>query len=249
MKRYHRVMNPNNKSFKIFIDFDGTITQKDVGEEMFLRFGNVEKVNAWIDEWIGKKINSIELWKLLCSTVKNFDEDRFDLFLNEIELDPEFKNFVNFCEKEGFEIRVLSDGFDYYIKKVLRREGLEHLEVYSNKLIFDADGNLIPKFPFTDEECSRCANCKRNHLLNFSSEEDYTFYIGDGYTDVCPSQFCDFIFAKNSLLKQCEIDRVTYFPYFTFNDVTKKISELKEKKRLRKRHQAELKRREVFISG
>ncbi|MCL4547425.1 MAG: MtnX-like HAD-IB family phosphatase [Bacteroidetes bacterium] len=242
-------MNLNNKSFKIFVDFDGTITRKDVGEEMFLRFGDVEKANVWIDDWIGQKINSMELWKLLCSTVKNFHEDEFDSFLNGIELDPAFKEFVGFCESEGFEIRVLSDGFDYYIQKVLKREGLERLEVYSNKLTFGTEGNLIPEFPFTDEECSRCANCKRNHVLNFSAEDDYTFYIGDGYTDVCPSQFCDFIFAKNTLLRQCEINRVTYFPYSTFSDVTKKISELKDKKRLRKRHQAELKRREVFISG
>lgn len=242
-------MNLNNKSFKIFVDFDGTITQKDVGEEMFRRFGDVEKANRWIEEWIDRKINSMELWRLLCSTVKDFSGSEFDSFLNKIELDPAFKEFVTFCETEGFEIRVLSDGFDYYIQKILKREGLDHLEVYSNKLTFGTNGNLIPEFPFNDEECSRCANCKRNHVLNFSSDEDYTFYIGDGYTDVCPSQFCDFIFAKNSLLRQCEINRVTYFPYSTFCDITKKISELKNKKRLRKRHQAELKRREVFIQG
>lgn len=242
-------MNLNKKSFKIFVDFDGTITQKDVGEEMFLRFGNIDKAKAWIDEWIERKINSMELWRLLCSTVKNFNEQQFDLLLNGIELDPAFKKFVHFCESEGFEIRVLSDGLDYYIQKILRREGLERLKVFSNELTIDADGNLIPHFPFTDEECSRCANCKRNHVLNYSSDDDYTFFIGDGYTDVCPSQFCDFIFAKNTLLKQCEINRITYFPYSTFNDVIKKISELKDKKRLRKRHQAELKRKEIFIQG
>ena len=242
-------MNLNNKQYKIFVDFDGTITQTDVGEAMFLRFGNVEKSKVWIDEWLNQKLNSKELWKLLCSTVKNFNEVEFDLFLDGIKIDPAFKKFVDYCQAEAFELRVLSDGFDYYIKKILKREGLDHLEVYSNRLTFDEEKNLIPRFPFTDEECTQCANCKRNHVLNFSSEDDYSFYVGDGNTDTCPVQFCDFIFAKNSLLRYCEINRITYFPYSTFDDVIKKIDEIKVKKRLKKRHQAELKRREVFIQG
>jgi 2,3-diketo-5-methylthio-1-phosphopentane phosphatase len=242
-------MNLNNRSYKIFVDFDGTISQTDVGEAMFLRFGNLAKSKVWIDEWLNQKINSAELWKLLCSSVENFNEKEFDFFLDEIKIDPAFKKFVGYCETEGFELRVLSDGFDYYIHKILRREGLDHLEVYSNQLTLDKEKKLIPLFPFTDEECSQCANCKRNHILNFSSEDDYSFYIGDGNTDICPVQFCDFIFAKNSLLRFCEINRITYFPYSTFTDVIKRIDELKEKKRLKKRHQAELKRREVFIQG
>ncbi len=242
-------MNLNNRSYKIFVDFDGTISQTDVGEAMFLRFGNVEKSKEWVDDWLNQKINSAELWRLLCSSVINFNEKEFDLFLDDIKIDPAFKNFVSYCESKGFELRILSDGFDYYIQKILRREELDHLEVYSNQLTFDKENKLIPLFPFTDEECSQCANCKRNHVLNFSSEDDYSFYIGDGNTDICPVQFCDFIFAKNSLLRFCEINRITYFPYSTFADVIKKIDELKEKKRLKKRHQAELKRREVFMTG
>lgn len=249
MKKYRRVMNLNNRSYKIFVDFDGTITGKDVGEAMFLKFGDAEKSKAWIVEWLDQKINSVELWKLLCSTVKNFDGKKFDEFLNGIQIDPAFKKFVNYCHAEGFELRILSDGLDYYIQKILQREGLDHLEVYSNQLTFDDDNNLVPVFPFTDEECTQCANCKRNHLLNFSSEEDYSFYIGDGSTDICPAQFCDFIFAKNSLLRYCEVNRITYFPYSTFDDVIKKLDELKKRKRLKKRYQAELKRREVFIQG
>jgi len=242
-------MNLNNRSYKIFVDFDGTISQTDVGEAMFLRFGNIEKSKVWIDDWLNQKINSAELWRLLCGSVENFDEKEFDLFLDDIKIDPAFKKFVSYCETAGFELRVLSDGFDYYIQKILRREGLDHLEVYSNQLTFDEEKKLIPLFPFTDEECTQCANCKRNHVLNFSSEDDYSFYIGDGNTDICPVQFCDFIFAKNSLLRFCEINRITYFPYSTFADVIKRIDGLKEKKRLKRRHQAELKRREVFIQG
>jgi 2,3-diketo-5-methylthio-1-phosphopentane phosphatase len=241
-------MNLNNKSYKIFVDFDGTISQTDIGEAMFIRFGNPAKAQEFVKAWENKEINSVDLWKLLISTVNGFSDAEFDQFLSGIKIDPGFIEFVNYCKKENFEIRILSDGFDYYINKFLKREGLGHLEVYCNQLTVE-NNILIPHFPFRDEECTQCGNCKRNHVLNFSGDEDYTFYIGDGLTDVCPSQFCDFIFAKNSLLRFCEMNRITYFPYSTFDDVTKRIDELKNKKRLRKRHQAELKRREVFIQG
>jgi len=239
----------NKYSFKIYVDFDGTISTTDVGEAMFYHFGKKEESLNFVNDWVEQKINSGQLWKLLCGTVKNFNEIMFEKFLNNISIDPTFLTFVQFCKKEGFELKVLSDGFDYYINKILKREKLIDLEVYSNRLIIDKDKNLIPEFPYTDEECSRCANCKRNHVLNFSSEDDFTIYIGDGYTDTCPAQYCDYIFAKDSLLKYCEINRITYFSFSDFKDIQKKINELKNKKRLHKKHQAELKRREVFIQG
>jgi 2,3-diketo-5-methylthio-1-phosphopentane phosphatase len=239
----------DKNSLKIFVDFDGTISTTDIGEAMFQKFGDNEKSIIFVNDWIEQKINSNQLWKLLCGTVHNFDEIKFDEFLNTVSIDQTFKPFVRFCKSEGFEVKVLSDGFDYYIQKILKRENLMDLEIFSNKLIVNKNKNISPEFPYNDEECTRCANCKRNHVLNFSSEEDFTIYIGDGFTDTCPAQHCDFIFAKDSLLKYCEINRITYFPYTDFNDILKKINELKNKKRLHKRHQAELKRREVFIQG
>jgi len=143
---------------------------------------------------------------------------------------------------------VVSDGFDLYINRILEREGLSFLKVFSNKLSIES-GNIIPHFPYTDEECRICANCKRNHIINNSGDLEFNVYIGDGQSDNCPAQFCDLIFAKNSLLKFCEINRITFSPYGNFNDVKDKLVLLKNKKRLKKRFQASLKRSEVYIQG
>ncbi|HOI30612.1 MAG TPA: MtnX-like HAD-IB family phosphatase [Melioribacteraceae bacterium] len=238
----------NDKTFKIFVDFDGTITKNDVGEAMFLKFGNPERAREIIEDWINEKINAKVSWQLLCDTLIGFDELKFGEFLNAMDIDTTFKEFVGYCKSNDFEIRILSDGLSYYIDHILKREGLSHLEVYSNR-VSNQNGKLIPQFPHTDSECDRCANCKRNHILNFSSDDEYSVYIGDGWSDVCPAQFCDFIFAKNSLLKYCESNRITYFPFGNFSDVIKKMDQLKVKKRLKKRHQAELKRKEIYIQG
>jgi 2-hydroxy-3-keto-5-methylthiopentenyl-1-phosphate phosphatase len=237
------------KSIKIYIDFDGTITQTDIGEHMFLKFGDPKKSQSIINEWIARKINSKTVWIELCKTVKNFREAEFDNFLETIEIDPYFIEFVEYCKVKEFPIVILSDGLDYYIKKVSKKFNFENLTLFSNKLSFDEDNNLIPTFPFTDEECIECANCKRNHILNSSNEEDITIYIGDGYSDTCAAEHCDFIFAKRSLLKYCEKNRVPYYPFNTFEDVQKIVDQLSNKKRIKKRNHASLKRRDAFMQG
>jgi 2,3-diketo-5-methylthio-1-phosphopentane phosphatase len=243
-------MNTNsNNVFKIFVDFDGTISRQDIGEEMFLTFGKPSEVRKIIEAWINDEITSTESWIEMCKTVTDFSEARFDEFLSKIEIDPHFKGFLNYCKRNEFEILVLSDGLDYYINKFLSKENIDGLTVYSNKLNIDSSGILIPEFPYTDEECKKCANCKRNHILTNSGDDEYTVYIGDGYSDTCPAQYCDFIFAKSSLLKYCEINRVSYFPYNDFGDVISRLEGLKKKKRLKKRFQAELKRRAVYQAG
>lgn len=243
-------MNINEeKIFKIFVDFDGTITKTDVGEAMFLQFGSAEKANEIIQLWIDKKISSIQTWQMLCDTVKDLDMDVFNNFLDSIEIDQTFKNFVDYCSDNNIEINILSDGLDYYINRILKRENLDHIKAYTNNIEFGENNKLIPSFDYTDEECRSCANCKRNHIINNSSDTDYTVYIGDGWSDTCPAQYCDFIFAKNSLLKYCEKNRISYFPFNNFDEIILRIDEMNKKRRLKKRHQAELKRREVYIQG
>jgi 2,3-diketo-5-methylthio-1-phosphopentane phosphatase len=238
-----------DKNFKIFVDFDGTITKTDVGEALFLVFGDADESRRIIERWINKEITSIESWQLLCKTVKDFDENEFDKFLTTIEIDNSFHDLVKYCKENEYDIYVLSDGLDYYIKKILKREGLSDIKVFSNHLEFSEKMELIPSFPYTDEECKRCANCKRNHIIENSDDDDFTVYIGDGYSDTCAAQYTDFIFAKSSLLKFCEINRISFFPFDSFTDVIKRIESLGNKKRLKKRHQAELKRREVYLQG
>ena len=237
------------RKFKIYIDFDGTITTKDIGEHMFLEFGEPEKCKEIIGDWLKGNLNSKEVWVQLCETVKDFDQQKFEKFLETFEIDEYFHQFLEYSRYHEFDLMVLSDGLDYYIDKVSKREKFTDLQIFCNKLTIDKNNKLIPTFPHTDEECDKCANCKRNHILNSSDDEDITIYIGDGWSDTCAAEHCDFIFAKRSLLKYCEQNGLPYFPFNTFNDVQKIVEQLRTKKKIKKRHQALLKRKEAFMQG
>ena len=236
-----------DKRFKIFLDFDGTITKNDVGEEIFRKFLDESIVKKIVDDLIADKISSRQCWESLCESASILNKTDFDDFILTQEIDPTLHRFVEFCEKQEFQLFVLSDGFDYYIDKILKRENLNQLKVFSNKLILTDDGKLIPSFPYYNADCRSSSNCKRNHILENSSEDDYTVFIGDGNSDIDAIQYVDFIFAKDDLLKFCEVQRITYLSFKDFNEVIVRLNELVSKKRLKKRHQAELKRREAFM--
>jgi 2,3-diketo-5-methylthio-1-phosphopentane phosphatase len=236
-----------DKQFKIFLDFDGTITKNDVGEEIFRKFCNEETVNKLVNDLLTDKISSRECWEELCKSVSTIDKVEFDKFILSQEVEPTLYKFLDYCSRNNFPVFVLSDGFDYYIEKILDRENLTHLKVFSNKLTLNDEGKLIPSFPYYNADCRSSANCKRNHIITNSGDNDYSVFIGDGISDIDAIQYVDFIFAKDSLLKFCEVNRITYFPFKDFDDVILRMNELLSKKRLKKRHQAELKRREAFM--
>jgi 2,3-diketo-5-methylthio-1-phosphopentane phosphatase len=233
--------------FKVFVDFDGTITKIDVGEAIFREFGNAEKTDRIVADLLKDEITARKCWELLFATIKSIDAVKLDKFIDRMTIDPTFHNFHRYCLEYDIEMFVLSDGFNYYINRIFRKENLNHIKIFANNLSINEKNEFVPSFPYFDIECQTSANCKRNHIINNSGDDDFTVYIGDGNSDKYCTEFCDFIFAKNDLLKYCEQERITYFPFKNFNDVISRFESLRTKKRLKKRHQAELKRREIYL--
>ena len=238
----------SNRSIKVFVDFDGTITLQDVGEEIFRRFGEAENVNKIIEDLLSDKISSRQCWDELCNSVPPISKKELNDFIDQLDVDPTFFSFVKFCNKKEIELVVLSDGFDYYIDRVFEKAGLTGINYYSNKLLLGEEGKLIASYPYYDASYPTSANCKRNHIINYSSDDDYTIYIGDGNSDKEAAQYCDFIFAKDGLLKFCSKEKVSFYPFNNFDDIKSKMSELLNKKNLKKRHQAELKRKSAYTA-
>ena len=237
----------NVNKFKVFVDFDGTITKVDVGEAIFRAFGNAVETNIIVADLLSGKITARMCWELLFATIKNINLAKLNNFIDQMNIDPTFNQFHKYCLENEIEIFVLSDGFDYYIKRIFKKAKLNNLNIFANSLIINDKNEMIPAFPYFDIDCQTSANCKRNHILNNSGDEEFTVYIGDGNSDKYSTQFCDFIFAKDDLLKFCEKERITFFPFNNFKDVITRLYLLRSKKRLKKRYQAELKRKEIYL--
>lgn len=241
-----------NYKLKIFCDFDGTITKKDVWINSIEKFiKEKEKFDLICDEFYAQKISTRECNLRQLELVEDFSFEKFNEYLEMEEIDEYFREFLNFCKERSYEVYILSGGLDYYIDYILKREKLD-VKFFSTKLITnDNETKLSCEFPYSDEYCIWCETCKRNILINFTNDlvNEVSIYIGDGVSDFCVSDYADIVFAKGRLASHCWKNNITYFEYKNFLDVMNKIIKLTEKNKIKQRQESLLKRKDVLMGG
>lgn len=236
---------------RVFSDFDGTIALDDVGSQLFRTFAG-SKANEIVQHLLNGTITARECLMRECGAVENATLSELEQFVNQFSLDPAFGSFVDFCRQRSIPVVVLSDGLDFYVERLLRKNDLGDLPFFSNHLELVERGSstkLVPSFPHTDAECLVCGNCKRNHVLTLSGDDDIIVYIGDGISDRCPVRYADIVFAKGRLVRYCQELNITYHEFRSFADVRHRLELILRQKRIRKRREAEMARRDVFAQG
>ncbi len=237
---------------RVFCDFDGTVASEDIGNQLFLRFAGEETALAIVQRYLDGEITARQCLQQECEAVESLTREEFGKFIDQFTLDSRFLSFFEFCRSKEIPITILSDGLDAYVERVLANHGLSELQFFSNHVEFVREGvktKLIPSFPYTDSECEKCGNCKRNHMLTLSGDDDILVYAGDGISDRCPVKYADIVFAKKSLIKYCQQQNISYFEFHHFGDVQQRLEGILQKKRIKKRREAMMARREVFMQG
>ncbi len=207
-----------------FVDFDGTITKNDVCETMVKRFAS----EGWYEInllWEQRKISTEE-----CAnrTFELFQANLGDLntLLDTVVIDDYFKDFVRYCRLNGYPIYILSDGYDYIIDYILKKENLD-IKYYANGLIYN-DGFTI-SCPHHNADCGLCGTCKRTLLAKLSPKGYQSYYIGDGVSDLCPANKSDIVFAKGRLLEYCQQKNIDVYPFNDFGDILTCINNWEQK--------------------
>jgi 2-hydroxy-3-keto-5-methylthiopentenyl-1-phosphate phosphatase len=240
-------MSRSEPRIRIYCDFDGTITKEDVGDRFFEVFAGQEmwEYNACYRDG---KISAEELYRKNCSRITDISNQKIDEFCAQFKVIPSFPVFVDWARENDFPLLILSDGLDVYIERLLAKADLD-VPFRANSFVVYDDGRCTIDFPYSYHDCHCTANCKRNHLLLNSGDDDYIVYIGDGVSDFCPAKHADLVFAKDDLEIHCQENNISYRRFFDFSDITTVIEQLSKKKRLRKPKRAELLRKSVWMSG
>ena len=218
-------MSKNNGKISILCDFDGTVAVRDVGHHLFESY--VRDSGPWLDALERWKMGLISSRECLEREISLIDADRLDIdaFITREKLDPFFKDFVDFCVKRKYDILILSDGLDYYIESLLMREGLGFVPFKSNHLLLDGSRIEGIEFPHYDlMDCTMCGNCKLSHLEEKRRQGYYTVYVGNGYSDRCPSSHADLVLAKGELLAHCSREEIGCVPFDNFRDVERELT-------------------------
>jgi len=207
-----------NKIEAIYCDFDGTITKRDSVNGFFEMYAP-----NWTDSeklWIEGKISSRENAIIQVGLLKNVSQGQLDDYINSIEIDDYFLGFVDYVKSRNLKLTILSDGFDLFIQKVLKRYNLA-IPYYANKLIYK-NGKFSVEFPYYNGDCDKKAGmCKCEKV-----KEKSFCYIGDGTSDLCIASKADFLFASKNLHKYCEKNLIKHHYFETFSNIIEKLDEV-----------------------
>jgi 2,3-diketo-5-methylthio-1-phosphopentane phosphatase len=210
---------------RIFCDFDGTITRKDSGDAFFQTFSRFEPAHSDLM----KGIYSVkEYYKKVCSDL-SLENEALTAFSESCEIDAYFGQFLEFIQQQAWELCIVSDGFDIYIDKILKRINADDIPAYRNLLRLHSESQIWePIFPNADERCSCfCASCKTKIVLGKSHPDDLIIYIGDGLSDTCPVHYADMIFAKGSLSSYCNQHGIVHHNWNSFFDILQVLKKRK----------------------
>ena len=201
----------------VFFDFDNTITKHDVFDDMLVHFSRDKHWIKLEEKWKNGKIGSRECLEGQLKGIR-ISKAALSRYLSGIRLDPYFKKIIKLFKIKKIKTIILSDNFDYILKKILKFNAVQKLNIYANKLRF-AKNRLLPHFPFESKICKACGHCKTKNLLANVDKNSIIFFVGDGCSDICPAQYADIVFAKEDLLNYYKDKKFICVPYKGLKDV------------------------------
>jgi 2-hydroxy-3-keto-5-methylthiopentenyl-1-phosphate phosphatase len=218
--------DPTLNSHVILCDFDGTITPLDAYVVLLEKFGHPDHrrfQTAFDNEEIGTREYVERTFPLLEAPLEALNASH-----DSLPIDPTFHVLYDYCAQQKLDLWIASDGFDWWIDRILKNFGFEDIPVLSNSVTFTKAG---PRFiyPWRDERCPVCkglyAVCKNRIIQMLRRITETVIFVGDGKSDFCSVGVADKVLAKGKLARYCDQTGQEYDLYEDFNDVVRIISE------------------------
>ncbi len=216
----------NRPRTAVFCDFDGTISRRDVGYNIFHHFSGGRN-DELLPDWKSGRITSRETL-LREAAMSPLTEGELYRFLDTFEIDSGFAPFVERCRAAGFDLYVVSDGLDLYINYLLERHNLAGLPLITNHA-FLSDGHIRIEFPHDNVSCDKCGSCKGERIREYRErigEPAHVVFVGDGFSDACATAEADLVFAKKDLERYCLSNNIDFVGYDDFFDVARHLESL-----------------------
>jgi len=209
------VLIPSSAPWTILCDFDGTIAVEDVIDSMLVRFGR-PGWEALEDDWRAGRIGSRDCMQGQVSLL-DVSRDELDAHLDTLGIDHGFAAFVELAHDCRVGLRIVSDGLDYAIARILGRYGLDHLPVSANRLQPAGPRQWTLQSPSSSAGCG-AGTCKCAVASHAAMAPARTLLIGDGASDFCAADRVDFVFAKHRLIEHCRSAGIPYAPIASFEE-------------------------------
>jgi 2,3-diketo-5-methylthio-1-phosphopentane phosphatase len=209
----------NTHAATIVLDFDGTITEVDLLDDMARRFGDPSVYQEVEDGIHAGTITLQECITREFAPVTMPLDDVVGWVLANIRIRPGLPELVSLARARSWHVRVLSSGFREIIEPVLDHYGIEGVEVFANRVDARSDGWRVI---WRDETvCAVCGEpCKRGGL-----PKGDVVYIGDGISDRCAALAAQRVFATRGLAQYLDERDVPFDPFVDFHEIVHALTD------------------------
>ena len=126
----------------IVIDFDGTITQDDLLDRIARDFGDPAVYQEVEDALDAGTMPLREVITREYAPVTTPLPELVDWVLDRVRVRPGLADLVRSAQRAGWEVHVVSSGFEEFIDPVLKREGVD-VPIHANRVDPRPDGWVV----------------------------------------------------------------------------------------------------------
>ena len=226
-------MGPTERAFAVLkppvavlCDFDDTTAVENVAELVMERFGGEE----WLDfrrRFREGDLTLRQYQEMAFNSVRANRDEMMEAVRERATLRPGFKEMYDYCRRREVPLAVVTNGLDFYVEALIKREGLDGLPVYAVQTRFSNNGPAF-SYPHAREGCSDYGNCKCKVLEEFRKDGFRVIYAGDSRSDYCAAAHADLVFAHKGLTSFCRTYGINYLPLNDFFDVLNVVKQVTE---------------------
>lgn len=183
----------------LVLDFDGTVTERDIGDEICDRFAPPEwrEIDA---AWVRSELSLPEAQRRMWSLARASREEALAHARAIGHLRPGLTALLDGVERANGSAWLASGGFDFYIEAILTTHLGRFRQAWFNRAHFSG-GAIEVDFPHDGLACGRCAVCKGKVCDLARGSARRVVFVGDGASDRCAIGRADEIWAvEGSLL-------------------------------------------------
>ncbi len=199
-------------------DFDGTITQQDVGFLILDAFADGDWRRLLREYQEGR----ISVGRFNTSAFAMVKENRPNLirFVREKARTRDgLPELIQYCRMKGFRFVIVSNGLDFYIKIILSDVGLKNIEVLAAQTRFSSGG--IDARYIGPGGSQLQDGFKETYSRLFLERGYRLIYVGNGPSDIPSAGLAHHTFATGRLLAYCRQTKLNCMPFSDLNDIFK----------------------------
>ena len=197
-------------------DFDGTITEDDMGFLLLDSFASKD----WRRLLTEYREGRISVGRFNTSAFAMVKADRQTLLKfvkSKVKIRAGFHKLLAYCRRKGFRFIIVSNGLVFYIEGILQHTGIDNIDILAAKTNFTTKG-IDAKYIGPRGKQIR-DGFKETYTRLFLSRGYRVVYIGNGISDTLPARQAHHIFATGELLTYCKETHLAYTPFVDLNDI------------------------------